>query len=230
MKNIILLHGAIGAADQLANLENELINFDFKVFKFSFSGHGKTPFENHFGITQFAKELELFITKNNLIKPIVFGYSMGGYVALYLASQQPLLMGNIITLGTKFNWTKDIVTKEIQLLNPQSILNKVPKYANTLQQRHGTNWIKLLEKTSLLMIELSELNLLNENNLSQINNFVALGLADNDSMVTIEETNTVFNNLKNAKQFNLINTKHPIESVNVLELCTIILALTQNLQ
>ena len=49
-------------------------------------------------------------------------------------------------------------------------------------------------------------------------------------MVTIEETNTVFNNLKNAKQFNLINTKHPIESVNVLELCTIILALTQNLQ
>ncbi|MFN8230133.1 MAG: alpha/beta fold hydrolase [Bacteroidia bacterium] len=148
MKNIILLHGAIGAADQLIPLENELTKQNFKVFKFSFSGHGNTPFNNDFSIKQFAKELELFISENNLIQPAIFGYSMGGYVALYLVTQMPMLIGNIITLGTKFNWTEEIAKKEIQLLNPKTIIEKVPKFANALQQRHGDCWINYLTKPS----------------------------------------------------------------------------------
>ncbi|MCA0428977.1 MAG: alpha/beta hydrolase [Bacteroidetes bacterium] len=225
MKNIILLHGAIGAADQLIPLENELTKQNFKVFKFSFSGHGNTPFNNDFSIKQFAKELELFISENNLIQPAIFGYSMGGYVALYLATQMPMLIGNIITLGTKFNWTEEIAKKEIQLLNPQTIIEKVPKFANALQQRHGDCWINLLNKTSQLMVELGQTNLLNEDNLNQINNKVILGLADNDNMVTDEETTSVFKTLKNAQRFYLKNTKHQIESVNVTELCDLIIAM-----
>lgn len=225
MKNIILLHGAIGAADQLIPLENELTKQNFKVFKFSFSGHGNTPFNNDFSIKQFAKELELFISENNLIQPAIFGYSMGGYVALYLASQKPMLIGNIITLGTKFNWTIETAKKEIQLLNPNTITEKVPKFANALQQRHGDSWINLLNKTSQLMVELGQTNLLNEDNLNQINNKVILGLAENDNMVTDEETTNVFKTLKNAQRFYLKNTKHQIESVNVTELCDLIIAM-----
>jgi pimeloyl-ACP methyl ester carboxylesterase len=104
MKNIILLHGAIGAKDQLEPLAIELKQNGYTVYTLSFSGHGQTPFQTHFGIEQFALELEQFIKENNLQQPTVFGYSMGGYVALYLAHQQPTLLGNIITLGTKFEW------------------------------------------------------------------------------------------------------------------------------
>jgi esterase/lipase len=222
MNNIILLHGAIGSADQFIPLENELIKLNFKVFKFSFSGHGKTPFENDFSIKQFSKELEFYISENNLIQPTVFGYSMGGYVALYLATQKPLLLGNIITLGTKFKWTTEIAKKEIQLLNPQTLKEKVPKFANALQQRHGDNWIFLLNKTAQMMLDLGQTNLLNEGNLNIINNKVILGLADNDSMVTDEETTNVFKVLKNTQRFYLKNTKHQIESVDVQELCKLI--------
>ena len=130
MKTLILLHGAIGAEDQLVKLVQVLKEQNgINALTFSFSGHGNTPFQSEFGIEQFAIELENFIKRNNLQNPDVFGYSMGGYVALFLAKRTPGLLGNIITLGTKFNWNPDIAAKEINMLDPQMISQKVPKFA-----------------------------------------------------------------------------------------------------
>ena len=137
MKNIILLHGAIGAKDQLEPLAVELKQQGYNVFMLNFSGHGQIPFQIHFSIEQFALELEQFIEANNLQRPTVFGYSMGGYVALYLAKQQPNILGNIIILGTKFEWSPAIAQKEVKMLDSKTIMEKVPKFAEALQKRPG---------------------------------------------------------------------------------------------
>ncbi len=160
MKSIILLHGAIGAKDQLEPLAVELKQRDYNVYTLSFSGHGQMLFQTEFGIKQFAHELSLFIKKNNLLQPTVFGYSMGGYVALYLAKQNPDLLGNIITLGTKFNWSPEIAQKEIRMLDSKTIIEKVPKFAETLKARHGEDWEGLLKLTSDTMIALGNKNAL----------------------------------------------------------------------
>lgn len=215
MKNVILLHGAIGAKDQLEPLANELKQQGYVVYTLSFSGHGQTPFATHFGIEQFALELEQFIKENNVDKPTVFGYSMGGYVALYLAKQQPAILGNIITLGTKFEWSPAIAEKEVKMLNSKTILEKVPKFAEALQKRHGQDWELLLQKTAEMMIELGNKNALTLNDFTSIENKVLIGLADKDNMVSLEETTAVYKQLKNGAMYMLPNTKHPIETVNV---------------
>jgi pimeloyl-ACP methyl ester carboxylesterase len=163
MQTIILLHGAIGAKDQLEPLAIELKQQGYNVFTLSFSGHGQTPFQTHFGIEQFALELEQFIKENNLQQPTVFGYSMGGYVALYLAQQQPTLLGNIITLGTKFEWSPEISAKETKMLDSKTIIEKVPKFAEALQKRHGQDWELLLQKTAEMMLSLGNKNALSLN-------------------------------------------------------------------
>lgn len=224
VKSIILLHGAIGAKDQLEPLANQLANNGFQVFSFSFSGHGKTPFNKAFSIIQFSCELENFIITNQLIQPHIFGYSMGGYVALYLASQKNKLISNIITLGTKFNWTKEISEREINQLNPQTIFEKVPKFAEALKLRHGNDWELLLKRTVDMMLDLGNSNLLSPALLEQVENKAAIGLADNDAMVTIEETDFAFSCLRNAQRFTLPNTKHPIETVDVAVLTDAIIS------
>jgi len=215
MKNIILLHGAIGAKDQLEPLAIELKQNGYTVYTLSFSGHGQTPFQTHFGIEQFALELEQFIKENNLQQPTVFGYSMGGYVALYLAHQQPTLLGNIITLGTKFEWNPEISAKETKMLDSKTILEKVPKFAEALQKRHGKDWELLLQKTAEMMLSLGNKNALSLNDFTAIENKVIIGLADKDTMVSLEETTLVYKQLKNGAMYMLPNTKHPIETVNV---------------
>lgn len=222
MKNIILLHGALGAKDQLEPLKEALSQLNYKVYSFSFSGHGKTAFQNEFGIVQFAKELEDFIQENKLKQPAIFAYSMGGYVALYLASQKNNLMGHIITLGTKFSWTKEIAQREIKQLDPDIILEKVPKFAEALKQRHGDDWEFLLERTADMMVSLGNNNILNNDLFSKIENKVLIGLADKDSMVTAEETNNAVEQLSNSNRYTLHDTKHPIETVDVKALVVIV--------
>jgi esterase/lipase len=214
MQNIILLHGAIGAKDQLEPLANELKQQGYNVYTLSFSGHGQTPLQIHFGIEQFALELEQFISDNHLQQPTVFGYSMGGYVALYLAHRNKNILGNIITLGTKFDWSPEIAQKEVKMLDSKTIIEKVPKFAEALQKRHGQDWELLLQKTAEMMLSLGNKNALSLNDFASIENKVLIGLADKDNMVTLEETTAVYKQLKNGAMYMLPNTKHPIETVD----------------
>ncbi|MBK7666264.1 MAG: alpha/beta fold hydrolase [Sphingobacteriaceae bacterium] len=222
MKPIILLHGAIGAKDQLEPLAKELSANGYQTYSINFSGHGLTPFQNSFSIQQFADELLEFVVKTHLIRPVVFGYSMGGYVALYLASQKPGIMGDIITLGTKSDWSPQSAAKETKMLDGKTIAEKVPKFAEALQKRHGNDWQLLLQKTADMMIDLGNNNLLTPTTFSQIKNKVLIGLADGDTMVREEETNNAASKIVGAARYTLQNTKHPIETVNAGELAKII--------
>lgn len=215
MNDIILLHGAIGAADQLNHLAEQLSGKGFQTHQFSFSGHGGQAFATHFGIEQFADELYQFIQEHQLEQANVFGYSMGGYVALYLAAQKPNLLRKIATLATKFDWTPEGAIKEVAMLNPESIQQKVPQFAQALQQRHGEQWIELLQKTATMMQALGDKPLLNDEVLKAIEIPVLLGLGDKDTMVSLEETRKVYAALPKVNMYLLSNTKHPIEGLKV---------------
>lgn len=214
MPSIILLHGAIGAKDQFHELVKELESVNFEVHCLNFSGHGKEAFEENFDIYQFSNELEQYILTTNLVTPHLFGYSMGGYVALYLASRQPQILGTIFTLGTKFRWSPESALAETKLLDPSTIQTKVPTFAQILRDRHGDNWEKLLQKTSDMMLQLGAIQLLTSEIMRTIPNKVLIGLADKDNMVSLEETIEAYQQLSSGALYILPNSKHAIETIN----------------
>lgn len=222
MQTIILTHGALGSKADLEELSNVLVKENYKVLSFSFSGHGNTDFETNFNIEQFTLELQQFILKNELVHPSVIGYSMGGYVALNLARRSPVSINKIITLGTKFNWSSEVVEKEVKMLDAEVMLTKVPAFAKSLEFKHGEKWKALLLRTAELMRDISVNNYLNSESLKTIQNKILVGLGDKDQMVTLEETVNVYKTLPNANLFMLPNTKHPIEQLNTalfVEIC-----------
>src|SRR5690349_11963886 len=112
MQAILLLHGAIGAADQLSRLEEELAG-SYSVYRLSFSGHGGSSFAAEpFSIKLFAADVIAFLDTQQISTINIFGYSMGGYVAMYLAKYHPERVNKIITLATKFNWDETIAANE----------------------------------------------------------------------------------------------------------------------
>lgn len=217
MQTIILLHGAIGSKEQLELLREILKKQKFDVHSFNFFGHGGEPFHKEgFGIKVFSWQLQNFIRTNKLQKPTVFGYSMGGYVALRLAYKFPDLLGDIITLGTKFNWTPETAAKEADMLNPKKIEEKVPAFAVSLKKLHAPNdWEELLVKTADMLKALGQEPLLTEKELGEIQNKVTICLGDKDNMVTREESENAAEHLPNGKFVLLENTPHPIEKVAV---------------
>jgi pimeloyl-ACP methyl ester carboxylesterase len=223
MKNIVLLHGAIGAKDQLQPLAGLLKN-DFIVHLFNFNGHGGKPLaQEPFSIKTFATELEEYLSTHKIQHASVFGYSMGGYVALYLAKQKPNLFSEIITLATKFYWDEIVAAKEAAMLNTEIILEKVPLFAEQLKQRHQPNdWKLVLDKTKTMLLQMGKENPLQLNDYAAINQPVLLLLGDNDKMVTSDETEAVQKALPNSSFQLLEQTAHPIEKVNSAVLAEII--------
>lgn len=89
---------------------------DFTIHHLNFAGHSGSESNEVLSISLFAKQTTLYIQQNNLAPVSVLGYSMGGYVAAYVAVHHPQLITCICTLATKFHWDATIAAKEIKML------------------------------------------------------------------------------------------------------------------
>ena len=216
MQNLLLLHGAIGAADSMQPLAKSLSG-QHKVHSMNFSGHGGRPFPaQSFSIPLFAEEVLQYIVQEQLKDVSIFGYSMGGYVAMYLARQQPGIIEKVVTLATKFHWNEEIAAKEVQMLNADKIEAKVPVFAATLKERHAPNdWRQLIAKTGDMLQVLGGNNTLKIEDYADIQTPSLLLLGDRDKMITLEETIAVYKALPNAQMGMLPNMQHPIEQADV---------------
>jgi pimeloyl-ACP methyl ester carboxylesterase len=215
MNNLIVIHGALGSAKQLDELCEAYEEY-YDVFSFDLSGHGGLPMNEKFSIDLFTKDLQHFIVVNELEGADVFGYSMGGYVALNHARVHPGKLGRIITLGTKFHWNPAEAEKEIRRLNADLIEQKLPKYASALEERHSPeDWKKHLEFTAQLMNDMGNGSAFDIKEFSLIKNPVLVTIGGKDKMVTIEESKAVADILPNGDFLIFEDFEHPIEQINL---------------
>ncbi|RYD88811.1 MAG: alpha/beta hydrolase, partial [Sphingobacteriales bacterium] len=160
--------------------------------------------------------LSKYITDNRLQRPLVFGYSMGGYVALMLASLHPGMVGAVATLATKLDWSADAAVAETRMLDPDKLEAKVPVFAATLSSRHAPlNWKEVVRGTAALLTDLGHNPRLQEAQFKAISSPVLLLLGDRDTMVTFDETRAAWQQIPGAQFGVLPNTPHPIEKVPV---------------
>lgn len=215
----LVLHGAIGAEDQLIPLKKLLEN-DCDVHTLSFSGHGTNAHQPvDFSMELFSKDVINFMNEHSLDCANIFGYSMGGYAAMYLAKHHSEYVNRIVTLGTKFEWNEEISAKEVRMLNPEKIEQKIPQFANVLAGRHGSgNWKSVLERTQKLLLNLGNKNPLEMEDYGSIQQETTILWAENDAMVSREEGELVANKLPNGKFAIISNSEHPIEKVDLKEL------------
>ncbi len=216
MTTLILLHGAIGSASQFEDLTNKMRN-DYNVQALNFYGHGGTESNGrNFSIASFAEHTAAFINELQTTGPVnIFGYSMGGYVAMYMARHLNIKISKIITLGTKYYWDESIAAKECRMLQPDVIEQKVPAFAQQLSERHHPQpWKGVLTQTAEMLQQMGKQNPLQLNDYTSIQIPSLIMLGDKDKMVTREETIAVFEQLPNAQLAILPGTPHPIEQVD----------------
>jgi pimeloyl-ACP methyl ester carboxylesterase len=215
MKPLLLLHGALGSLNQFEPLLS-LLPEQVPVYSFNLAGHGGAPFtEAPFTMPSFVAQLLHWLEEKNLGQVNVFGYSMGGYVALEAARQQPQHFAQIFTLAIKFAWSPESAQHETAKLQPEVIQEKVPAFAEALRQRHAPqDWQELMRQTAQMMHQLGAQPLLTAETLAQITVPVRVAVGDRDQMVTLEETMNAYRQFHNAQLQILPNTKHPLEQLH----------------
>jgi pimeloyl-ACP methyl ester carboxylesterase len=214
MEKLIFLHGALGCKNQLVDLK-EMAEKHFDVYSFDFEEHGEEPStEKPLGIELFSSNLLHFMDAQNITKANIFGYSMGGYVALYTANKFPERIGKIFTLATKFDWNEQSSKKEASMLNPEKIREKVPNFALALEHWHGIKWEHLMVKTADMMLEMGKNPPFTISHAKNIQSSCLLSIGEMDAMVSIEETAFIQSNIPNSTLKIFPFFQHPLERID----------------
>lgn len=224
---VIVLHGALGAAGQMAPVVDALTSLG-PARGLELPGHGATPAgDTPFTVDGFCDWLGDELSRTGGPPPLVFGYSMGGYVALLLASRRPGTISGIATLGTKFAWSPDVAAREASNLDPAVIRAKVPRFAEVLAARHAGagGWESVLRSTGALLADLGGEPRLTPEALSAIRIPVVLAVGAADQMVSAEETRATAAMIAGAEALVLPDVPHPIEKVSPTAILDLVRAL-----
>ncbi len=212
---LLLLHGALGAS---VDFDGLIPHFPahWEIHRLDFVNHGNGPFtDDPLSIAAFGGQVSEYIDIHNLNDVHIFGYSMGGYVACWLARRESERIKAIYTLGTKFIWSPESATAETTKLDPRIILSKVPEFAEALNNKHLTvNWQLLLSQTANLMTGLGAHPALQLEDYSQIRLPVVVARGEFDKMVPEIEQQQVVDALANGMAETLAQTAHPLQQVN----------------
>jgi pimeloyl-ACP methyl ester carboxylesterase len=221
---VVVVHGALGSAHQMAPVADALrAQRRFAaVVNAELPGHGHTPLPNdgRFSMTTFARAIGDVIAREGLHRPLVFGYSMGGYAALLLEHLAPGTIGGVVTFGTMLHWTPDTAARAASRLDANVLRSKVPAFAALLAERHeqAGGWELVLERTAALLRELGDAPPLTDAVLARVHCPVHLLVGDRDDSVTFEETTRAASHLPRARASLLPDTPHPIEKVSLPQL------------
>ena len=217
MEDLILLHGALGASTQLDALATAL-RPHFRVHQLDLEGHGNAAQRGRpFRMQHFAENVAELLDRLALQQSMLFGYSMGGYVALHLALEHPDRVSRVATLGTKFRWDSAYAAREVARLDPAVIRAKVPAFAATLETRHAGagGWEGVLTATAELLVHLGEHPLLTDTTLPTISAPARIIVGERDNTVSVDESSATADLLASGSLTVLANTPHPIEQVSV---------------
>lgn len=213
MKNLLLLHGALGSARQLEPLAKRLSK-EYVIHTLNFTGHGGTQPPRAYSFEDFEKDIINYLDKENLNEIDIFGYSMGGYAAMYTALCHAHRIGKVATLGTKVFWNELDAAKEVKMLDADVIEAKVPAFAAHLQNIHGKYWREVLAATAQMMLNLGQNPALSQKDYQSLSHEMLLSIGDKDHMAGLEDTVKVYRMIPNARLWVLPHTPHPLEKVN----------------
>jgi pimeloyl-ACP methyl ester carboxylesterase len=215
-QKLLILHGAAGSKKRFDSIAKALES-KFDVYRMNFSGHGGESMPNEpFSIELFSRDVIKFMNSHELRQVNIFGFSMGGFVGLYLAAHHPERVLKVVTLGTKFNWNKETVRQQVRLLDPATIKEKLPAYAEELKLLHEPNdWEEVIKKTTEMLTDMGRKNPLSEDDLTKLEIPVLIGMGDRDNLVIIEESVYSYRLLKKGQLFIIPDTPHPIHNVNI---------------
>jgi methylmalonyl-CoA epimerase len=211
---LVVLHGAAGAtwletAPLIAHLEQR-----FHVFALDFAGHGASDAlaAHPFSIPFFANNVLALFEAFDLDKAHLFGFSMGGSVALQFAFDHPARVDRLAVHAANIVWDERLVQRMNARLQAEAINQQYPALATHLDAAHG-DWQHLFERMQQMVRTLPEhLNLLDQ--LTHIPHPTLVSAVDQDDLFALDATLALHRALPDSTLAILPGTRHAFADVD----------------
>jgi pimeloyl-ACP methyl ester carboxylesterase len=136
------------------------------------------------------------------------------------AIKYPERVNKVFSCSVKLKWDLESATKELEFLNPDKMMDKVPAFANNLMMIHGINvWKNLLKNTSNMMMDLAKGKLLTDEDFLKIKCPILFAIGDRDKTASLKDTLTIYSKVNNSQLLVMPNSPHEFNQldINVLQ-------------
>ncbi|MEY3241275.1 MAG: hypothetical protein RIR11_2713 [Bacteroidota bacterium] len=210
---LLCLHGALGTAAQFDPIipyfpENLPIKMP------TLPGHGNVALDQPYSLPYFATAVLDMMDQAAIDQTDIFGYSMGGYLALWLAWKYPNRVRRIVTLNTKLDWTPESAARMSNMFDAEKIVSKVPQLAEALAQTH-TDWRNVAQYSADFVQSLGAGHGLPQAAFQDIKCPVLVLRGELDTTVSEAESQQVAAWLPNGQYAAITGGKHALEQVDL---------------
>jgi pimeloyl-ACP methyl ester carboxylesterase len=216
---LLMLPGLLGAISSQWRTFLKPLSESYRLLLMDLRGHGRSQNKAHsLDINQMLEDIIGLLDHLGIDRLHITGYSLGGYLGLLLAINQPRRVATLLMHATKFYWTADAAAKMQQQLDPDVMAKKVPTYANQLVQEHGgRQWRILVRQAAELTANLVARGL-SEQQLKNAQCPILVSVGDRDEMVILPEAFRLSRTLPHGELLVLPNTHHPLQTVRLVPL------------
>jgi pimeloyl-ACP methyl ester carboxylesterase len=143
-KPVILIPGLMSDARVWKSLSMELSNH-YQLHLVNIAGFADTPASIKPSLLAVKQQLLSYIEKNRLTKPAIIGHSLGGFMAMWLASNSPDAVGAVISIdglpyiGPVFTQTNDSTVESlaVQAIQVNTMYQSMTQQQLSMQSRYG---------------------------------------------------------------------------------------------
>ena len=147
---LVVLHGALGSTELETDRLIRLWERTFRVWALDFAGHGRSAALGRSAPPGGAPTWETYTADavallDHMGAPArVFGFSMGGAVALATALARPDAVARLAVHGVNVQWDEAEVEAMVGPMNPDRMRAEHPFWARRLEDVHGAGWERLV--------------------------------------------------------------------------------------
>lgn len=221
---LVFIHGLSDSLEYWKPLTNELKK-DYKILSYDIRGNGKSENgKEKATINTYQEDLYKLLKKLNITNAIFIGFSMGGNIALKIATQHPEITKGLILFSTYCETTDDL--KEIFRLFEDSLNINYETFYKTIMEyclpyktlnKHKDKLDKIkneksktADKSSILDGIHTGSNFTVKDELKNINSPCLILAGADDEITTVSMQETIHKNIKNSKIVVFEDTKHNI--------------------
>lgn len=212
LPNLIILHGSRGTHKEMLPFAEAMTKVSVPR-AFDLLGHGGRQIPERFTIRDMAFDILQQMDHQAIETAYLFGYSIGGYIALYLARHAPERILGVCTLATKFVFDQQTVKLFTHLSSVERI--RIHRQALMDELHPGQDWSRLVNGLAQLYRNLGQTPELTESDLCNITIPSLIISAHEDQLVPWVESLQLAYLIPKGQGFTFAGQAHPFSIIPV---------------
>lgn len=213
---VLFLHGALGVRGQFDALRKSFP--DRSQIAVDFASHGESSVTHGAASAErLAGDVLALLDALQVERADIIGHSMGGYVGMVMAHLAPARVSRIVTLGTKFYWSGEIIYKTRSELDADLLQTRSQRFYDALSALHTASGAdQTLRFTQALIADFGRWQL-NEDLVRAANVPLMICAGDRDTLVPVAEVMKLFGALDPKRNAVAIvpGAPHPLQQLPV---------------